>query len=613
MSADRETVFGQVRGALGRNRSTVYKLLSYLVLVGLGSVFAIDLLSFAWANRPWGIVRWLFRWTIEFAGIDSTAIYYLPSGILVGLMSVLLLDSYKRTQGIILWLGIVLGSVFVLLTKGLLIEPLIEGFTVVTGAFGVIGAAVGLRLGGVTISRLRQRDGELEFPEAPRRLFVVVLIMLLYGVVEAVLAYFIGLVWTSNGLLVKTVRFDGFVLNAEILLNTVMSGLGLYGLYKFTSYENHTRMILIGPQRSGKSALFGGMQLAVRDVIDDRAGIKSNSSVTRLSDDIATGEFPDATDRDEMKPLEINYRSGGLFPKKNTIQSVDYAGELLSEVLEPVIEDRARTDGGQQQSASDPDDDDDGPSLSELVGGDEEDEGRDVDEPSVTSWEEATERLYDVDYDDAGEAIWDCIAYADRVIMTLPMDDFVTPIVDRGNWPSYQPIETFDGDLTIQEIREQYDIPLGVNLQSYQDGYYYYADEPDRSPPAEYISWYRDLAREFHGDKEFVLIGTMADWVTKDFEREHPRGLNPRIRRNYPEFCRYAYEQVMLQANVNVQDLFAATSDDRVHFLWYPIENTQPPEDGEEYRIDTNKFNAVQNTQQTLLNGARQLIERLNR
>lgn len=614
MAGHNQGVLSQLGQAVRRERKTIYQLFFYLIIVGLGSIFTIDLLSIAWANRPWGIVRSLSRWTIEFLGIQIATFYYLPTGLLVGLMGTLLLDSYKRAQGVILWLGIALGGVFILLGKGLLIEPLIEGFTPFAAGFGIIGMSLGFLLGGVRPSAFSQTGSDLEFPKAPRRLFLLAVFIVVYGAIEAIIAYHIQMLWTNSGLIVKNVYYEGLLLNADILLNIVMSGVGLVGLYKFTSYENHTKMILIGPQRSGKSALFGGMQLAVRDVLDNEAGIKSNSQVTRLSDDIATGKFPGATLREDPTPLEINYRSSGLFPAKKTLQSVDYAGELLPEILEPVIENRARPDGGQlREEAEESNDEDDSPSLRDIIDdGSGDDDSVSAMDPAE-DWEEATERIYQVDQGTAGEVIWDCIRHADRVIMTIPMDDFITPVINRGNWPSYQPIQTFSGDLSTQNIREEFDIPYAENLHAYQDGYYYYADEPDRATPAEYLSWYRDLAREFRNEKEFILVGTMGDWVTEDFERENSRGLNPRISRNYSEFCRYAYNRVMLEKNVNVQDLFAATKDNLIHLLWYPIENTDPPEGDEEFRIDTSTVSAVQNDHQTLLNGAKELIERLDR
>jgi hypothetical protein len=618
MTGHQSSTFSQIRESLVRSRKTLFRLVFYVTVVGVGSIFAIDLLSIAWMRRPWGIVRHITRGMFALLSLDAATFYYLPTGVFAGLMGVLLLDSYKRTQGIILWLGIAVGSVVVLLGQNLLIQPLIDGFSPVAAALGVLGAGGGLLLGGVRPSRFDSTGGELEFPEAPNRLFRLSLLIVGYGVLEAVVSYsspIVGGVGGGGGIAFQPFAPQGINVTSRILLDVAMSGLGLVGLYKFTSYESHTKMILIGPQRSGKSASFGGLQLAVRDLIDEQAGIKSNTHVAGLSDNIANGEFPDATVRQKPLPLEINYRTGGVFPEKRTIHSVDYAGELLPEILDPVIGSSARTDGGRvaEQGASGGDD---GPSLAEVVGEEEEEEADDEGARSYVraeSWEEATARIHETDRSNAGRAIWDCIRHADRVIMTIPLDDFITPIVDRGNWPPYQPVETFDGDMTPEEIREEHDVPTEATLHRYADGYYYLVDEPERASPSEYLSWYRDLVREFHDEKEFLLVGTLADWAIEDFERENPRGLNPLISDNYPEFCQYVYEQVLLQENANVQDLFAATQDDQIHLLWYPIANTEPPTGDEEFRIDTSTVSPGQNNHQTLLNGAKQFLDRLNR
>lgn len=619
MTGRQSSAFSRLRETFDEVGKTVFQLVFYVMVVGVGSVFALDVLGLAWTSRPWGIVRHLIRGTFALLAMDAATFYYLPTGVFVGLMGVLLLDSYKRAQGVILWAGVAVGSVVVLLGRGLLVHLLLAAFSPVAAALGVIGIGLGFLFGGVRPSRVNVTDSELEFPKAPRRLFLLSLLVVVYGIVEAVVAYSSPIVGVGGGFAFQTITVERLVLTNRILLDVVMAGLGLVGLYKFMSYENHTKMILIGPQRSGKSASFGGLQLAVRDLIDQQAGIKSNSQVTRLSDDIATGEFPPSTVQQKPSPLEINYRTGGLFPEKRTLHSVDYAGELLPEILDPVIGGGARTDGGRLDEDT-PDPDDDGPSLADVVGdagrsGTDSDSGTGsphADRPAG-SWEEATERVHEVTDENAGAAIWDCIRHADRVIMTIPLDDFITPIVDRGNWPPYQPIETFDDDTTPQEIRETHDIPPEATLYSYRDGYYYYDEPQDRVSSAEYISWYRDLAREFRNDKEFVLVVTMADWATEDFERASPQGLNPLVESNYPDFCRHVYEQVLLAENANVQDLFAATNDDQIYTLWYPIENTEPPEGNEDYRIDTGTVSAVQNDHQTLLNGAKQFLDRLNR
>lgn len=625
------------------NWRLVSKLVFYLVLVGGGTLFAADLMRRAWLHSPSGL-RQLFL----FLPVHPAVIYFPIVGLFAGLIAVLLIDSYKRAQGIFLVLGILVSIPTVMFRYDVLINTLLNGFTTLSGGLFVVALLVGIGLGGVNRTRLEKQE-DYEFPEAPRRLLILTGIVLLIGGFEAIVIYRPAIIAPDF----RPPLFYGFVTEQALWIDVGMTVLGFFGLSKFASYENRSRVIQIGPARSGKSAAFGGMQVAVTDKIDEMAALKSNPAVTELSNSIKRGEFPDRTERVDTDFLSINYKSEGPFPAKMSINGVDYAGELLDDILFSNLGPQStspsvRADGGDQES-QDNTDERDTPSFYEEDGEEDEsgfnveefieEEKEDLSEEELglhsveetDDWDEAISQLERVTAaanptsEDIPPAVWECISHADQIVLTVPLEDFIGPVVARGNHPEYFDIKKReedegaerdngivrldDGeDLTLHQVQNLYNVGEGPELarHEYEDRVYYRVNPPERSDPEEYLQWYKTLVREYRKKKEFIVLVTMADWMTIDYKRE--TGNVPGV--TYDDFCEYISNVVSAQQPI-FDDILLGTSDRRIYATWYEIENDAPPTSEQSLRIDQS-INRSGKTR-TLLQGADMILDQLGR
>ena len=643
---------GGALGALNLSRrrwKSLQWLFLYVVLVGVGAFLSIDMLARGWES--WGQVRHFFRGLISILGVDIKTFYYLPTGIAFGLVVTLLLDSFKRGQGLILLAGIGIGSVVILLGEGLLIQPLVAGFGAPAAIVGLTGVVLGLLLGGVrprTAGDAVTPGVRAEFPQAPRWIFRLALLMILLGFVEAHVEYTPVLqaierccsAIDSNGWVVRPPAVDGIDGNL-LLVDVVGSVLLLVGLRRFTRYESQNRTIVLGPQRSGKSAAFGGLHRALLDFGHDDVALNYDGNVDTLSRMISKGEFPTATGTTTISLLGMNYVRGGVFPEKTSIQTIDYAGEHLDDIVDRVAPKTAATDGGSSSSSSssgsdrslfsgaddadseveEPETDDAGSGSSESGSrGGRQRGGRGgyggTDVEAADDWTEATDQVRELSQASeqgqaiAGSAIADavanCVEHADRVVFVVPLDDFIAPIIERGNEPEYvEVVRNPGGKKSRAEVADE----LGIDLdrqtlrgRSYADGEFYVKNDFDRPASNEYLGWYQRLARRYRDDrdKDFVVAVTMGDWAVPDFEERNEGSL---AAREYEEFCEYVYGELLED---ELEWLYRGLGLERVYVLWYVITNDEPPETEADYTIDTTK-------RPTILRRADKLIERLER
>jgi hypothetical protein len=611
-----------------RRRRSLQQLFLYVLLAGVGAFLSIDMLARGWES--WGQVRHFFRGLINILGVDIKTFYYLPTGVAFGLVLTLLLDSFKRGQGIILLAGIGVSSAVVLLGQGLLIQPLVAGFGPEAAVVGLAGIGVGLLLGGVrprTATDALTPGVRTEFPQAPRWIFRLALLMIVLGFVEAHVDYDPVLQAIPIGWVVQPVRFDGFV-GASLFVDVVGSVLLLVGLLRFTRYESQNRTIVLGPQRSGKSAAFGGLHRALLDYGHDDVALNYDGNVDELSRKISRGEFPTATGTTTVSLLGMNYVRGGIFPEKTSIQTIDYAGEHLDEIVDQVAPKTAATDGGSGSDRSlfsdaddvDPDTDDGGADTEGDAGTSRRGRGGygeyspDVEE--TDGWEAATDQVRQLYTESEGgravsgnaiaRAVANCVEHADRVVFVVPLDDFVAPIVERGNEPDYVKVVRNPGrEKSAQEIADE----LGVDLdrqtlrsRDYSEGVFYIKNDFDRPETDEYLGWYQRLAKHYRDDrdKDFVVAVTMGDWAVPDFEARNEGSF---ATREYEAFCDYVYHELLED---ELEWLYRGLGLDRVYVLWYVITNDEPPETDADYTIDTSK-------NPTILRRADRLVERLQR
>ncbi|RLM53889.1 hypothetical protein DVK02_10700 [Halobellus sp. Atlit-31R] len=681
-----------------RQRRLLFFLSILLMLVAGLSV--IELLATAWGT--WGLARNALRGGMNAVGLPATVFYYVPLGIYVGLVVGLLLDSFKYVQGVIVAGATLLAIPTVFLPRGVFLQPLATSFGPNTVLTTILAAGAALRASGVTLDSLQREPRE--YPRLPSLIFWLTLALVVFGLAEAHFAYRSPVLAVQDGFVTQPFVFEGFV-GAQAAVHVAAAGVLLPALRYFTTYERGMNVIMIGPKRSGKSAVFGGLHLYIRDNVDQ--GGEAAFRVSTLRRDIESGEFPDATpatlqrgsgsDAGSSQPmlLELPYSWGRFLRTRVRFSAVDYPGEALEEILENVVEAARQrtqgatgalaTDGGRNdssdfdipfsdaadddESSSDDSDADDEPSddwalgeTDDAAGGsttewdnttfdvddgaaetadtslslDDEssfeadqpaessgsaagstgeelfgdrsssaatgsllDSDDGDDEPTVdpaSSWAAATSVVRDAEsIDEMIPGIRGCVHNADRIVLTLPLDDFVAPVIARGNVPPYLRDRVVTPD-ELDDHRRSEIRPIEY------DGKTYAIKGPDREPLDNYLFWYESL-RSVYPDKDVVIVGTMADWMLEDFKANSSTNESPQADA-YQEFCEYVRDEIVREQTPAINQVFGGRDPDPLHLLWYDIANDDPA-GTDELRIEVGGPASV-------LKGARQFMQRIN-
>ncbi|MFB6091757.1 MAG: hypothetical protein ABEK02_01960, partial [Haloquadratum sp.] len=226
--------------------------------------------------------------------------------------------------------------------------------------------------------------------------------------------------------------------------------------------------------------------------------------------------------------------------------------------------------------------------------GDETDGGEALDPKA--SWEQATQAVRDAaNIEQMIPGIRGCVHNADRIVLTLPLDDFVAPVIERGNVPSYLRDRVVSPDELDEHRRSE------IRTIDYQ-GRTYAIKGPDREPLEEYLFWYESL-RSVYPEKDVVIVGTMADWMLEDFRENHPTDESPQADA-YHDFCEYVRDEIVREQTPAINQVFGGRDADPMYLLWYEIADEEPPGSGE-LRIDVSGPASV-------LKGARQFMQRIN-
>ena len=682
--------------------------LLFFVSIGLllvAGVSVIELLATAWGQRPWSIARHTLRGGMNAAGVAPTFFYYIPLGVFIGLVVALLLDSFKYVQGVIVAGAALLAVPVVFLPRDVFIGSLALSFGPDTVLTALLFAAATLRAGGVTFESLDA--GKREYPRIPALIFWLAAALAVFGLVEAHVVYNSPIVAVEGGITTQPFSFEGIVgANAPSHLVGVI--VLLPALRYFTTYERGMNVIMLGPKRSGKSAVFGGIHLYIRDNVDEQSAAANR--VNRLRQSIESKEFPDPTPSTlqsgsggsqgaQPTLLELPYSWGRFVPTRVRFSVVDYPGEALEDILAEVMEKATQqvqggdaeiaTDGGDRdtsdydipfsdddedaESESESSDDSDGqwePDFdntgdtngtaqsrnaggtdavqSDDVGGttgsrskpqsggdgvstggpayngsgsdapfggrsdgfedgsdasifdDTEDESDDSSlftaDPK-SSWEAATRTVREAtNLSEMIPGIRGCIHNADRIVLTLPLDDFVAPVIERGNVPAYLQDRVITPE-EIDDYRRTEFRPIKYN------GLTYGVKGPNRDDTTDYLQWYEAI-RAIYPEKDIVIVGTMADWMLEDFKANRESSTAPQAD-GYREFCDYVRDEIVRAQMPAVNQVFGGRTDpDPMYLLWYDIANEEPA-GTDELRIDVSGPSSV-------LKGARQFMQRIN-
>jgi hypothetical protein len=646
--------------------------LLFFLSIGLllaAGVLVIELLATAWGS--WGLSRNALRGAMNAVGVSATFFYYIPLGVFVGLVFGLLLDSFKYVQGAVIALATLVAIPTIFLPRGVFIEPLATSFGPNTVLTALVAAGITLWAGGVTPDSLATKPRE--YPKIPRIMFRLAVVLVALGLIEAHVAYQSPVLAVSDGIVFRPFVFEGLD-GTNAYAHFIGAAVLLPSLRYFTTYERNLNVIMIGPKRSGKSAVFGGIHLYIRDPVDPDG--QAANRVSTLRQRIENGQFPDPTSS-SVQPgsrnargsqptlLELPYSWGRFLPTRVRFSAVDYPGEVLGEILDEVVAEARRiaqgqeaelvADGGDSSEIdvpfSDADDDDaaeptddegsewdtpfddeadtSGPHNTDDRGyepapvsgtdsnfetetggrtfGDNVDDGNRLFDGSdegaedggldpKASWEQATQAVREAaNQEQMIPGVRGCVHNADRIVLTLPLDDFVAPIIERETVPDYLQDRVVEPD-EIDDYRWTDIRPIEYNGQTYA------IKGPDREDLENYLLWYESL-RSVYPEKDIVIVGTMADWMLEDFEAAESPDELPQADA-YEDFCEHVRDEIVREQTGAINQVFGGRDADPLFLLWYEIENDEPA-GTDELRIDTSGPASV-------LKGARQFMERIN-
>lgn len=467
--------------------------------------------------------------------IDYTAVTLLLLGAFLGAAGLWLVDTYRRYPGIILWASILFGAVlFARAGHSPVNTDLRVGMTLFLG-----GAVVAIQLGGLPLRERLLGDGTRLQGKPPHQMeravqFTIVGIVTL-AVIGIVDHHFQGA--TALGDIQNT---DGLFTHA-IALAAIFGPLAV-----FKRYEDPEYIVQIGPAQSGKTTTQGGLYLSLENRCQHRSDLLEELVDTYMF----KGQFPDRTElynADSVSTSTIEIKNNGsdsnedepenessiikftyytediLFPKEKIITTVDYPGELL-------------TGMDVQEGEINP--------LSDYLGNGAE----------RKDWGGAMAYLRKDNGQLEPRKLMRHVAYlvrnANQIIFTVPMDDFIGPIVANrpemvpeyhedviwqirkkkgGTYPyetqqlgeeDWTPLEA-DGsqyypaeDTTLPGFKTDKDGWLGTG-----GGYYVRSSERrNREPPEKYLREYKHIIDELEKtDHQFMWLPTMADLVYEDF------------------------------------------------------------------------------------------------
>jgi hypothetical protein len=315
-------------------RRVLLELGLYFLAFVVAVVIVADMVVAAWES--WGILRHLFTGILTYLAVPPEVVYLVPAGFLLGVVAALAFDTYKRAQGFLLWIGLAVAVAVVLLPNGVLFD-LLDGEFARLG-LGLAGVAFVLALWrtGVIPGIIRQ-EAPYEFPRAPELLTTAFWILAVYGLIEAHVEYRGPLFARPEGLFPVPFQFQGLVLGEITAIRVGAVLLGAFALSRFVEYEQGRNVLVIGPQRSGKTAAFGGLMIALEDEYDEPMHLR-RTNLDDVRDAILEGQFPESNRPGDKRVIRLPFTMGRLLPRKIDIESVDFAGEDLRGILHPLLE-----------------------------------------------------------------------------------------------------------------------------------------------------------------------------------------------------------------------------------------------------------------------------------
>jgi len=522
------------------HRDELKTLVGQLIAIVICTAIVTAAWAAGWQHR--GIV-WHTMRTLEMM-IEGPAgpAFAAPLGLLLGLTSIFLFDAYKRLQGLLIFGA----GLLTMITVALFFDRLRLVMNFPTIGVGVLMFVAGLFWGGVLEGQLS--SGKAEMRKGFQRLIAVVGIFGVVGIFEAVVDYDPPIIHTPNASSVVAgievpatfppVAIDGF---GQTLPTSPIAGIvylvGLVGLLgalrEFTKYEMEKDVLILGPDRAGKTWLMSGAGFCLHNraianyTFDDP---EINSSLWSYVDLFQEGKFDanrlEANERDQFSFFSFKYEHGILPRRRLRVRTIDYAGEHLTDID---IQNPWATFNSEWAE----DDDKEGVVANEV--------------PDFETLIRLNERG-DIAGDDIPSLLSVLIADYDTVALILPGDEFGTGLSD-SRLPEHLSPGDLQGRITARQTRT-------VN----------------------YASVYKHLIKTYDATDFFFLV-TMSDVFLETYkqDRAHPH-VDPKGTPNWDEFRKHIHRRITNDAtDLPFMTLNRKLVNEPTHFYPVYFEAEAPP------------------------------------
>lgn len=545
---------------LERERFRLAGIITGMVLFGgICLVMVVD----GWRQR--GLAWHSVYGIVGGAGLEVDTVFVLPVGIFLGLCALVLLDDYKRIQGLVLWILIAVGSAILYVS-----DVYVTRISWMDGAVVVsllIGMLLGVYLGGF---RLDEFDSEVrEFPKAIRYIFLFTAVTVAVAFIEASVAYNSPVVTTPDGFEAREFELDG--LSGEMPFFESLSGGGkaifyllssvlfLGTLRGFRDYRTDRSIVVLGPTGSGKTTLIAGLEMTQRKKAERNGDLttRANPLLMQMSDDIEWDKnFSRIGSTQEVQPFKFRFTKGNLIKKMSTLRAIDHSGQDLTQftiggvgpaqsaeeaykiacVYHDSIKDESEPDSLETH------DTEYRATVRDIRNGEIEFEDllpdSYVDEGGATSGPDLTRNL-----------VSDMVEYSDVVVLLLPMEDFIEE----------EKIAEYMGEDWIEE-------------------------RPSREK-RDYLHKYVELLQRYD-DKELVFVATMADLATEvfvDSSYEYTM-VDPNRQQNWNDYTAFIEDRVSQSPGALGQYLNTLSSSklgdgEIIHPVYYNVEVNEGDEE----------------------------------
>jgi hypothetical protein len=313
-----------------------FKLLLYFIAILALAVPVTRVLFNGFFNAPFTRSLLALR---KLVGVSLDQISVLAMGVYFALLTLMTLDSKKRVQAILLWVG-TLAGLSMLATQGLIVDNLLnpELALWLVGGF-ILGLGLG---GGTDLLEIESFRGN-EFRMASASLNVIIVFTVGLMLFENHVTYPNLFNVTASGIQPVQITDPQISLRTDgLLMNASTSILFVIIVNRFMKYDANKNFFILGPRGSGKSLFLIGAYLeALERIPDSGSATPLNPSQDLMSmidklDQNRSGWIVESTGRGEVNTLDFQYVHGSVFPMNIQLSSIDYAGEYLERLPDAV-------------------------------------------------------------------------------------------------------------------------------------------------------------------------------------------------------------------------------------------------------------------------------------